>query len=73
MPPQAVRQAPLDLRQLRLHGGVQPPASGVQDHGAAFERGISGTPTIYVNGKELKNDAFASEQAFKDAITNPQQ
>ena len=28
---------------------------------------------IYVNGKELKNDAFASEQAFKDAITNPQQ
>ena len=40
---------------------------------AAFERGISGTPTIYVNGKELKNDAFASEQAFRDAITTPQQ
>lgn len=38
---------------------------------ASFERGISGTPTIFVNGKELKNDAFASEQAFTDAITNP--
>ena len=32
---------------------------------AAFERGISSTPTIYVSGRELKNDAFASEQAFK--------
>ena len=40
---------------------------------ARSRRQFSGTPTIYVNGKELKNDAFASEQAFRDAITNPQQ
>jgi protein-disulfide isomerase len=40
---------------------------------ASFERGISGTPTIFVNDKELPTSAFASEQAFRDAITNPAQ
>ncbi|MEZ5186856.1 MAG: thioredoxin domain-containing protein [Candidatus Nanopelagicales bacterium] len=39
----------------------------------AFERGISGTPTIFVNGKELPTNALASEKALKDALTNPSQ
>ena len=39
----------------------------------AFQRGVSGTPTIFVDGQELPNSAFASEQAFKDALTNPSQ
>lgn len=40
---------------------------------AAFNRGVTGTPTIYVNGKELPSNATDSEQAFKDALTNPSQ
>ena len=40
---------------------------------AAFNEGITGTPTIYVNGKELPSSALQSEQALKEALTNPQQ
>lgn len=40
---------------------------------AAFERGVTGTPTIYVNGKELPSSALDNEQALKSALTNPSQ
>jgi len=40
---------------------------------AAFNAGVSGTPTIFVNGKELPTTALQSEQALKEALTNPQQ
>ncbi|MCU0278950.1 MAG: DsbA family protein [Candidatus Nanopelagicales bacterium] len=40
---------------------------------AAFTRGVTGTPTIYVNGKELPSTAFANEQALQEALTNPEQ
>jgi len=40
---------------------------------AAFNAGVSGTPTIFVNGKELPSSALQSEQALKEALTNPQQ
>lgn len=40
---------------------------------AAFDAGVSGTPTIFVNGKELPTSALQSEKALKEALTNPQQ
>lgn len=40
---------------------------------AAFERGVSGTPTVYVDGKELPAGALQSEAALKNALTNPGQ
>jgi protein-disulfide isomerase len=40
---------------------------------AAFNAGVSGTPTIYVNGKELPTQALQSEEALKEALTNPAQ
>lgn len=40
---------------------------------AAFESGVTGTPTIEVNGQKVPDEALTSEQALKDALTNPQQ
>lgn len=40
---------------------------------ASFEAGISGTPTIFVNGKELPTSALQSEEALQEALTNPDQ
>jgi protein-disulfide isomerase len=40
---------------------------------AAFNAGVTGTPTIFVNGKELPTTALQSEEALKEALTNPQQ
>lgn len=40
---------------------------------AAFDAGVSGTPTIFVDGKELPTSALQSEKALKEALTNPQQ
>ncbi len=40
---------------------------------AGFAAGVSGTPTIFVNGKELPSTALQSEEALKEALTNPQQ
>jgi protein-disulfide isomerase len=40
---------------------------------AAFDAGVTGTPTIQVNGQKIPDSALASEQALKDALTNPQQ
>lgn len=36
---------------------------------AAFDRGITGTPSIYVDGEELPQDAFADAEAFTKALT----
>mgnify|MGYP000854561808 CR=1 FL=1 len=40
---------------------------------AAFDSGVTGTPTIEVNGQKIADSALAGEQALKDALTNPQQ
>ena len=40
---------------------------------AAFGAGVTGTPTIFVDGKELPSTALQSEEALKEALTNPQQ
>ena len=40
---------------------------------AAFNAGVSGTPTIFVDGKELPSTALQSEKALKEALTNPAQ
>ncbi len=40
---------------------------------AAFDAGVSGTPTIHVNGEELPSAALQSEQALQEALTNPKQ
>lgn len=40
---------------------------------AAFDRGVTGTPTIYVNGKEVPSSALSNAQSLKDALTNPSQ
>ena len=40
---------------------------------AAFNLGVTGTPTIYVDGKELPTTALQSEKALKEALTNPAQ
>ncbi|HNL51942.1 MAG: thioredoxin domain-containing protein [Actinobacteria bacterium] len=40
---------------------------------AAFSAGVTGTPTIFVNGKELPSSALQSEEALQEALTNPQQ
>jgi protein-disulfide isomerase len=40
---------------------------------AAFDDGITGTPTVRVNGEKLPDAALSSEQALREALTNPQQ
>ncbi len=40
---------------------------------AAFDAGVTGTPTIEVNGQKLADAALGSEQALREALTNPQQ
>lgn len=40
---------------------------------AAFDDGITGTPTVQVNGEKLPDAALSSEQALREALTNPQQ
>lgn len=40
---------------------------------AAFARGVSGTPTIYINGKEMPKSALSDPETFKNALTNPAQ
>ena len=40
---------------------------------ASFEAGVSGTPTVKVNGKELPSSALQSEEALIEALTNPKQ
>jgi protein-disulfide isomerase len=40
---------------------------------AAFDAGVTGTPTVQVNWQTIPDSALASEQALKDALTNPQQ
>jgi protein-disulfide isomerase len=36
---------------------------------AAFDEGVSGTPTIFVDGEELPKDAFADAETFTQALT----
>ncbi len=36
---------------------------------AAFDAGVTGTPTIQVDGQKIPDSALASEQALKDALT----
>lgn len=38
---------------------------------AAFDSGVTGTPTIEVNGEKIPDSALASEQALREALTNP--
>lgn len=40
---------------------------------AASERGVSGTPTIFLDGDELPRDALASEEALQEAIASASQ
>lgn len=40
---------------------------------AAFDAGVTGTPTVEVNGKKIDDAALANEQSLRDALTNPQQ
>jgi protein-disulfide isomerase len=40
---------------------------------AAFDSGVTGTPTVEVNGQKIPDSALASEQALREALTNPQQ
>ncbi len=40
---------------------------------AAFDAGVNSTPTIEVNGQKIDDAALASEEALRQALTNPQQ
>mgnify|MGYP001164243759 CR=1 FL=1 len=40
---------------------------------AAFDSGVTGTPTIEVNGEKIPDGALANEQALREALTNPAQ
>lgn len=40
---------------------------------AAFDRGVTGTPSLFLNGEELTRNDLASEAAFQEAIANATQ
>ena len=56
------------LQYVRKVSGMNKPSLANQ---AAFDSGVTGTPTIEVNGEKIPDGALANEQALREALTNP--